>query len=308
MRYCRQACKFNFRIVTRVYNAIKNNVDRLDIISKERIVEEVNKILLCKQPSRGLALLHDTGLMRKFLPELSIMDFIEEKDGMKHKNNFHHTLQVVDQVRALTDDLTTLWAALLHDIGKPKTKAFKDGGWTFHNHEDVGAKMVIPLMNRLKLPTQEWGDKIVCITKYHGKVKELALDETSDVKISDSAIRRLVFETDKYLDDLLLFVRCDITTKFGPKRQKYLEQYDFLEKRIKEIEEKDHIRNFKLPISGEEIMEIFCLKPSKAVGLIKEDIKNAIFDGKIGNNEPEARKYMMENAHRFIHKVIASQN
>lgn len=300
LRCIRFFTRFGFEIEKYTYEAIVNNVNRLDIISKERIVQEMNKILLSKKPSIGLKMLHETGLLKKFLPELSLLDDVKEIEGKRHKNNFYHTIEVVDQTRKLTNNIIILWAALIHDIGKYKAREFKEGKWTFHGHEEIGARMVAPIMNKLKLPIQEWGNKITTIVRYHGKLKELATDETSDVKISDSAIRRLIFDTEEHLDDLILFVKCDITTRNEEKRKKYLKLYALLEKRIKEVDEKDKIRNFKLPISGDEIMTTFNLTPSKPVGQIKEAIKNAILDGVISNDETEARAFMFKISKQYL--------
>lgn len=300
LRAIRFACRFGFKIVDQTYQAIKTNASRLSIISQERIVQEMNKILLSKTPSVGLIKLQDTGLLKLFLPELSALDVVEVRDGMGHKNNFFHTVQVVDQTRAMTDDIVTLWAAVLHDLGKARTKKFSEYGWTFHDHENVGAKMAVNIMTRLKLPIQDWAAKIDVIVRYHGQIKALALDENADVQISDAAIRRLVVITDLYLDDLLLFSKCDITTKSAEKRQRYLDNYERLEKRIHEVAQKDHLRNFTVPVSGDEIMQTFNLKPSKPVGQIKEAIKNAILDGVIPNQHDAAREYMFKVAKEYL--------
>jgi len=300
LRAIRFSTKFNFNIDSNTYFSIKKYANRLNIVSNERIIQELNKILLFKNPQEGLYKLQDTGLLKIFLSELSDLDDVKKINDKSHKNNFLHTITVVNQTRQLTDSLPVLWAALLHDIGKFKTREFKNGGWTFHNHEEVGAKMATTIMQRLKLPIQEWGNKIITIIRYHGKVKELALDETSNIKISDSAIRRLMYEVGEHLDDLLLFAKCDITTKNKEKREKYLNQYAHLEKRIIEIDEKDKIRNFVMPITGEEIMKTFNLTPSKPVGLIKDAIKNAILDGIIKNDQEEARNYMFECAKNIL--------
>lgn len=299
LRAIRFSTRFGFDIEDNTYTAIKENADRLKIISQERIVQELNKILLSKNPSIGIQKLHQTKLLQKFLPELSDLDRVDEINKIRHKNNFLHTAQVVQQTREVSSDIVVLWAALLHDIGKHKTKRF-DKGWTFHNHEEVGAKMLQSIMTRLKLPVNEWMPKIFSIVRYHGKVKELAMDETSDVQISDSAIRRLVVETGEHLEDLLKFAKCDMTTKSEEKRNRYLKNYALLEQRIAEVAEKDNLRNFKTPITGEEIMSTFNLQPSKPVGQIKDAIKDAILDGIIPNEIEAARKYMFSISNNFI--------
>lgn len=293
MRAIRFASRFQSKIDVVTYDAIKKNVNRLDIISNERIIDEVNKILLTKKPSFGFLKLQDTGLLRKFLPELAALD----EDVKGHKNNFLHTLQVVDQVRELTSDIVVLWAALLHDIGKAVTKKYGEHGWTFHDHEGVGAKMVEKILTRLKMPLNEWGPKIVLITKLHGRLKVLT-DE--NITVTDAACRRIAFEAGEFLEDLLLFVKCDITTGNLAKKRRYQDNYDLLQQRILKIAEQDNIRNFKVPIDGNEIMETFNLKPCKTISLIKEDIKNAILDGKIPNDVEVARAYMMEIAPQYL--------
>ena len=260
----------------------------------------MNKILVSKKPSIGLAKLQDTGLLKLFLPELSALDIVEIRDNIGHKNNFLHTIQVVDQTRELTDDIVTLWGAVLHDLGKARTKMFGTHGWTFHDHENVGAKMAMNIMTRLKLPIQEWANKIDVIVRYHGHIKILTTDENADVSITDSAIRRLIVMTDEYLDDLLLFSKCDVTTKNVEKRKRYIENYERLEKRIHEVAAKDHLRNFTVPVTGDEIMQTFDLKPSKPVGQIKEAIKNAILDGIIPNEHDAAIAYMFKVAKEYL--------
>lgn len=299
LRAIRFASRFQSQIDIITYDAIKKNVNRLDIISPERIIEEVNKILLSKKPSHGFSKLQDTGLLKKFLPEVSALD--ENVKG--HKNNFLHTIQVVDQVREVTDNIIILWSALLHDIGKAVTKRYGDNGWTFHDHEGVGSKMIDPILQRLKMPFHEWGPEIKSITKLHGRLKALT-DE--NVGVTDSACRRIAFESGPFLDDLLLFVKCDITTSNLTKKKKYQDNYDLLQQRIVQIAEIDNIRNFKVPIDGNEIMKTFNIKQSdgakelKKISFIKEDIKNAILDGQIPNEIEAARKFMMSIASKYF--------
>lgn len=293
LRAIRFASRFQCQIEGHTYKAIKDNVDRLDIISPERIVQEMNKILLSKKPSYGLSKLQDTGLLKKFLPELSALDL----DAKGHKNNFIHTIQVVDQTREVTNDIVVMWAALLHDIGKARTRKQTEHGWSFHDHENVGAKMVMSIFQRLKLPINEWSPKVVAITKLHGRLKVLT---DANISTTEAACRRIAFEAGEFLDDLLLFVKCDITTKFEEKRIRFHKAYDLLQKRILEIAEKDNMRNFTVPITGEEIMSHYNLPPSKPVGQIKEDIKNAILDGVIPNDVEAAREYMYKIADKYL--------
>lgn len=293
LRAIRFATRFDFKIEDNTYKALSRNVDRLNIISSERIVIELNKILLSKKPSIGLSKLQDTGLLKKFLPELSNLDITETG----HKNNFLHTIQVVDQTREVSSDIVVLWAAMLHDIGKAKTRHKGEFGWSFHDHENVGAKMLPAIFQRLKLPINEWSPKITLITKLHGRLKVLT---DPNVAVTDAACRRIAFEAGEFLDDLLLFVKCDITTKSEEKKKRFWKDYDALKLRILEIAEKDSLRNFQPPITGEEIMATFDLKPSKAVGQIKDSIREAILDGIIQNDVEEARKYMFSIAKQFI--------
>ena len=245
--------------------------------------------------------LQDTGLLKIFLPELSNLDDKSNVEGFHHKNNFLHTVQVVDQTREVTNDIVTLWAAVLHDVGKAPSKRLGPNGWTFHDHENVSAKMANAIMLRLKMPVQEWGNKITAICKLHGRLKALTVDfdPASDVKISESAIRRLAYEAGDNLDDLLLFVKCDITTKNEAKKLEYQKNYDLLKVRILNLAEKDSLRNFKLAISGEDIMAAFNLKPSKVVGDIKDEIKNAVLDGAIANEKEAGTKLMYEIASKY---------
>lgn len=289
LRAIRFATQLDFKIESKSLKAIARNKERIDIISRERIVDELNKILLTSKPSVGFALLHETGLLERILPQLTALEGIEEIEGQRHKDNFWHTLEVVDNISRETNDLWLRWAALLHDIGKAPTKKFHEKiGWTFHGHEFMGAKMIYKLFKQLRMPLNEKMKYVQKLVLMSSRPIVIA-DET----VTDSAVRRLVFDAGDLIDDLMILCEADITTKNANRFKKYHNNFKKVRKKIKEVEEKDHIRNFQPPVSGEEIMETFNLKPSREIGLIKDAIKEAILEGEIPNEYDAAKEYMI---------------
>ena len=292
MRAIRFASVLHFKIEKNSLEAIKQEAERIKIVSMERIMVEFNKIMLSEKPSVGLKLMEETTLLEKIIPELTALRGIEEVEGQTHKDNFWHTLEVVDNISKNTDNLWLRWAALLHDIGKAPTKKFVEKiGWTFHGHEFLGSKMVKNLFTRLKLPLGPDMKYVQKMVKLSSRPIALIDDGTSD-----SALRRLLFDAGEDLEDLFTLCKADITTKNASKQEKFKKNFEYVAKKIKEVEEKDHVRNFQPPISGEEIMEMFSLKPGREIGILKEKVKEAILEGEIANDKDEARNFVIKEA------------
>lgn len=294
MRCVRFATQLNFQIEPETYEALSRNADRLKIISGERIADEMNKIMLSKHPSSGFYYLKDTGLLELIMPELCAMDKVETRNGRAHKNNYDHTMEVLENVCKHSDNLWLRWAALLHDIGKPKSKRWDNQiGWTFHNHNNIGAKMIPSMFRRMKLPMD-------AKMKYVQKLVELHMRPIviADEEVTDSAVRRLMNDAGDDIDDLMTLCEADITSKNMQRKQKFLDNFRIVREKLKDLQERDYKRLLQPCIDGNEIMEIFHLKPSREVGTLKQTLKDAVLDNKVANEREPLMQLLMEKPSR----------
>lgn len=304
MRAIRFATQLNFKIDELAVEAIKNNVDRISIVSQERVTDELNKIILSPKPSIGFNYLFDTGLLHKIFPQMVALYGVDYINGKGHKDNFYHTLQVLDNICETTDDLWLRWAAILHDIAKPATKRFEAGhGWTFHGHEDKGARMVPKIFAQLKLPLNEKMKLVQKLVQLH--LRPIVLSQSI---VTDSAVRRLLFEAGEEIEALMLLCKADVTTKNEYKVKKYRNNFELVQQKLKDVEERDSIRNWQPPVTGTDIMQLFGIKEGREVGIIKSKIREAILEGEIPNNRDEAIAFTIARGQEIGLKVVEGSN